>query len=214
MLEFYEPEAAIIEDSIAKAVERVYKTNKRILDFSFGVQRAMLEEVIFIGNEFLDRVMAETPLFGEIASKAAGSHSVKGLRTMCEECGQHQIDYVRRDSEQVFKHGERMIEAVHEPDQRGGAGMNSVKPISTARGADGARSRSTVGRGLTGTRRHVGAASHSRVLQIRQQVVDLVRVELKLRHGWMAGYDAFGQGLAERFDGDSADAGSGTAARS
>jgi hypothetical protein len=111
MLEFYEPGAAIIEDSIAKAVERVDKTNKRILDFSFGVQRAMLEEVIFIGNEFLDRVMAETHLFGEIASKAAGSHSVKGLRTMCEECGQHQIDYVRRDSEQVFKHGERMIEA-------------------------------------------------------------------------------------------------------
>jgi hypothetical protein len=29
---------------------------------------------------------------------------------MCQECGQHQIDFVRRDSERVFKHGERMIE--------------------------------------------------------------------------------------------------------
>jgi hypothetical protein len=30
---------------------------------------------------------------------------------MLQECGQHQIDFVRRDSERVFKHGERMIEA-------------------------------------------------------------------------------------------------------
>ena len=29
---------------------------------------------------------------------------------MCEECGQHQIDFIRRDSERLFKHGERMIE--------------------------------------------------------------------------------------------------------
>jgi hypothetical protein len=40
----------------------------------------------------------------------AGAHSVKDLKTMCEECGQHQIDFVRRDSERLFKHGERMIE--------------------------------------------------------------------------------------------------------
>jgi hypothetical protein len=29
---------------------------------------------------------------------------------MCGECGQHQIDFVRRDSERLFKHGERMLE--------------------------------------------------------------------------------------------------------
>jgi hypothetical protein len=29
---------------------------------------------------------------------------------MAEECAQHQIDFVRRDSERLFKHGERMIE--------------------------------------------------------------------------------------------------------
>ena len=33
--------------------------------------------------------------------------------------------------------------------------------------------------------------------QIRQQVVNLVRVKLKLRHGRMAGFDAFGQSLAK-----------------
>jgi hypothetical protein len=40
----------------------------------------------------------------------AGAHSVKNLKTTYEECGQHQIDFVRRDSERLFKHGERTIE--------------------------------------------------------------------------------------------------------
>lgn len=114
MLEFYEPGASIIEGSVAKTVERVNKTNKHALDFMFGVQIAMLDEVIFVSNEILDRVQSETHLFSEFSSKIAGSHSVKDLKTMCEECGQHQIDYVRRDSERLFKHGERMIEAASE----------------------------------------------------------------------------------------------------
>jgi hypothetical protein len=110
MLEFYEPGAAIIEDSIAKAVERTRNTNKRVIDFMFGVQKAMLEELIFVGTEALDRARSETQLFSEFSSKMAASHSVKDLRTMWEECGQHQIDFVRRDSERLFRHGARTIE--------------------------------------------------------------------------------------------------------
>jgi hypothetical protein len=110
MLEFYEPGAAIIEDSIANAVRRVKNTNKCALDFMLGVQEAALEEMIFVGNEFLDRLRVETQLFGEFSSKMAGAHSVKNLKTMYDECSQHQIDFVRRDSERLFKHGERMIE--------------------------------------------------------------------------------------------------------
>jgi thymidine kinase len=114
MLEVYEPGASIAEDSVAKTVERVKKTNKHVLDFMFGVQKAMLDEAIFVNNEILDRVRAETHLFSEFSSKIAGSHSVKDLKTMCEECGRHQIDYVRRDSERLFRHGERMIEVTSE----------------------------------------------------------------------------------------------------
>jgi hypothetical protein len=110
MLEFYEPGAAIIEDSVAKTVARWNKTNQYILNFMFGAQKAMFEEVMFAGKEILDRVVSETHLFGEFSSKMAGAHSVEGLKTMCQECGQHQIDFVRRDSERLFKHGERMIE--------------------------------------------------------------------------------------------------------
>ncbi len=75
-----------------------------------GAQKAMVEEIVFAGNEMLDRMRTETHLFAEFASKMAGAHSVKDMKTMCEECGQHQIDFLRRDSEQLFKHGGRMIE--------------------------------------------------------------------------------------------------------
>jgi hypothetical protein len=110
MLEFYEPGAAIIEDSVAGTVARWNKTNKCILNVMLGAQTAMLEEMIFAGKEALDRVLTETHLFSEFSSKMAGAHSVEGLKTMFQECGQHQVDFVRRDSDRLFKHGERMIE--------------------------------------------------------------------------------------------------------
>jgi hypothetical protein len=87
------------------------KVNKNVAEFMFGAQKLMLEEMVFASNEMLDRARTETHLLSEFVSKMAGSHSVKDLRTMFEECGQHQIDFVRRDSERLFKHGERMVEA-------------------------------------------------------------------------------------------------------
>ena len=106
MLKLYEPGVAIIGDAVA----RLTKTNKCALDFAFRAQKVMLEEMIFASNEILDRIRTETHLFSEFSSKMAGAHSVKDLKTMYDECGQHQIDFVRRDSERIFKHGERMIE--------------------------------------------------------------------------------------------------------
>src|SRR5580693_1544133 len=103
MLEFYEPCAAIIEDSAAHAVARATKANRNALDFTFRAQKAMLEEMIFASNEIFDRIRTETHLFSEFASKMAGSHSVRELKTMCEECSQHQIDFVRRDKRAVFQ---------------------------------------------------------------------------------------------------------------
>jgi hypothetical protein len=110
MLEFYEPGAAIIENSVANVVARATKANKSALDFLFGAQKVMLEEIAFISNEMFDRTRTEMHLFSEIASKVAGAHSVQDMKAMCEECGQHQIDFIRRDSERLFRHGERMIE--------------------------------------------------------------------------------------------------------
>ncbi len=67
MLEFYEPGAAIIEDSVAKTVARLNKTNKSALDFMINAQKAMFEEMIFAGNEISDRIRTETQLFNEFS---------------------------------------------------------------------------------------------------------------------------------------------------
>ena len=101
-----------IEPMAADTAARFTKANKNALEFMFGTQKLLLEEVVFAGNELLDRARTETHLLSEFISKMAGSHSVKDLRTMVRECSQHQIDFVRRDSERVFKHGERMLETI------------------------------------------------------------------------------------------------------
>jgi hypothetical protein len=111
MLELPEPAAAVAEQSAIDATARLTKANKHALDFMMGAQKVMLEEIVFASNELLDRTKTEMHLFSEFVSKMAGSHSVKDLKTMYSECSQHQIDFIRRDSDRVFKHGERMIEA-------------------------------------------------------------------------------------------------------
>ena len=110
MTEFPEQGVAIVEQSAADVAARLTTANQRALDFMFGAQKAMLEEMMFASNEMLERTRTEMHLFSEFVSKMAGSHSVKDMKTMCEECSQHQIDFVRRDSERLFKHGERMVE--------------------------------------------------------------------------------------------------------
>jgi hypothetical protein len=74
-----------------------------------GAQKMMFEELVFLGEEVMERTQTEMHLFTEFVAKMAGAHSVRDIRTMCQECSQHQLDFFRRDSERVFKHAERMI---------------------------------------------------------------------------------------------------------
>ena len=106
-----EQSAALVEQSVTDTATRLTKANESALNFLMGAQKVMLEELVFAGNEMLERTRTETHLLSEFVSKMAGSHSVKDLKTMGVECAQHQIDFIRRDCERVFKHGERMIEA-------------------------------------------------------------------------------------------------------
>jgi hypothetical protein len=87
------------------------RLNQSALEFMLGVQKMMFEEFLFLSDEMLERTRTEAHLFTELVAKMAGAHSVKDVRTMCQECGQHQLDFFRRDSERLFKHGERMIAA-------------------------------------------------------------------------------------------------------
>lgn len=95
----------------ARAEAEATKLNQSALEFMLGAQKILFEEMVFFGDEMLERTRTETHLFSEFVAKMAGAHSVKDVRTMCQECGQHQLDFVRRDTERLFRHGERMIAA-------------------------------------------------------------------------------------------------------
>ena len=103
--------AAAVEQAATEAGIQMAKANERAAGFMFGAQQLMLEEWVFAGNEFVERAQTEMHLLSQLVSKMAGAHSVKDIRTMYEECSKHQLDFVRRDSDRVFRHGERMIEA-------------------------------------------------------------------------------------------------------
>jgi hypothetical protein len=87
------------------------RLNQSALEFMLGAQKILFEEMVFFGDEMMERTRTETHLFSEFVMKMAGAHSVKDVRTMCQECGQHQLDFIRRDTERLFRHGERMIAA-------------------------------------------------------------------------------------------------------
>jgi hypothetical protein len=87
------------------------RLNQSALEFMLGAQRILFEEMVFLGDEVMERTRTETHLLSEFVAKMAGAHSVKDVRTMCQECGQHQLDFIRRDTERLFRQGERMIAA-------------------------------------------------------------------------------------------------------
>jgi hypothetical protein len=95
--------------SVVNGAAEATRLNQSALEFMLGAQKMMFEELVFFSDEMMERARTEAHLFTEFAAKMAGAHSVKDVKTMCQECGQHQLDFLRRDSERLFKHGERMI---------------------------------------------------------------------------------------------------------
>lgn len=84
--------------------------NKRSIDLFLNVQKAAFEELIDVGNDALERTSAELSIANEFASRIAGAHSANDLKRVYEECGKHQVDIFRRDSERVFKHWQRFLD--------------------------------------------------------------------------------------------------------
>ena len=99
------------EQATNDAKSRMAKANERAASFMVGTQKLMLEEFVFASNALVERAQTEMHLLSELASKMAGAHSVKDVRTMYEECGKHQLEFIRRDCDRLFKNGERVIEA-------------------------------------------------------------------------------------------------------
>ncbi|SDK27167.1 MULTISPECIES: hypothetical protein [Bradyrhizobium] len=109
MTELSEQVASGYAESAAKGEAQASQMNQSAAEFMIGAQRLMFEEFVFYTDEMLERTRIEMKLFTEFAAKMGGAHSVKDIKTMCRECGQHQLDFLHRDSERLFKHGERII---------------------------------------------------------------------------------------------------------
>ena len=109
--ELSEAVTATSEQAKAEAEARIANANNRAASLIFGAQKLMFEDFVFASNQILERTQTEMHLFSEFASKMAGAHSVKDINTMYEECSKHQIEFVRRDCDRLFRHGEHMVEA-------------------------------------------------------------------------------------------------------
>ena len=126
LVQLQEPAA---EPLLSNPIAGLASANQRALDTALGAQGLIFEEVVFMANELLDRTQTETHLFGEFVSKLAGSHSVKDWTTMSRECSQHQLDFIRRDCDRYFRHGERVAAAIF--------GMLNQRSRAAGAGADG-----------------------------------------------------------------------------
>lgn len=95
----------------SEAEARLARASVDGLQFLFGAQKLAVAEFAFAMDEMMERTKTETHLLSEFISKLAGSHSVKDIRIMAAECARHQLDFIRRDCDRLFKHGDRVIEA-------------------------------------------------------------------------------------------------------
>src|SRR5690349_5131592 len=105
MLGLSDTNATTPEQPAAAADAGIEVAKQQPASFIFGAQKLMLEELVFAGNEMLERAQTEMHLLSEFASKIAAAHSVNDVRTMYEECSKHQIEFVRRDCDRLFKNG-------------------------------------------------------------------------------------------------------------
>ena len=110
MTQLAEQDAATSEQLATDAASQLTRANRYAFSFLNGARNVLLDQMLFAGNEFLDRAVAETRIFDEFLHKLAEAHSVKDYRTMYQECTRHQLDFIRRDTERLLKHSERVID--------------------------------------------------------------------------------------------------------
>jgi hypothetical protein len=110
MADMSEQSFAANEPLAADAASQLTKANKYAFYLWNGSQNVLLDEMMFAGNELIERAIAETKIFNEFVSKLAEAHSVRDLGTMYQECSRHQLDFIRRDTERLLKHSERVID--------------------------------------------------------------------------------------------------------
>jgi hypothetical protein len=110
MTELAERKVPSDEPLASDAASQLIKANRYALYGLADARNVMLDEILFAGNEFLDRATTEAQLYNEFLSKLAEAHSLKDYGAMYKECSRHQLDFIRRDTERLLKHSERVID--------------------------------------------------------------------------------------------------------
>ncbi|CAN5308051.1 hypothetical protein BH11PSE4_BH11PSE4_10450 [soil metagenome] len=78
----------------------------------YEAQKVIAAETMLSVTEMLDRFRTEIHLWNEFVSKVAAAHSVKDYGEVWQECGRHQIEFARRQTDLIFNHGQRALDAV------------------------------------------------------------------------------------------------------
>lgn len=89
---------------------QIADASKRSLEFSFGAQKAIFDEIIEAGSSVLQHTQAQMNVATEFATKVAEAHSFKDIVSAFRECSQHQMDVVRKDSQRFVAHGREIID--------------------------------------------------------------------------------------------------------
>lgn len=85
--------------------------NKRALHFMFDAQRVFLGEMVTASDEILEDARAEMHLAAEFAARINEAHSVENIKSVLKECGQHQMDVFSRESQNLLRRNQRLVEA-------------------------------------------------------------------------------------------------------
>lgn len=65
--------------------------------------------MFFVGDEIVERIVADTSIFNELLAKLAQAHSIRDYGTVYQECTRHQLEFIRRDMERILKHSDRTM---------------------------------------------------------------------------------------------------------
>jgi hypothetical protein len=101
-------------DSISQlamlGARRFTESGRQVLNFSLNMQKAFLDEVAKASEETLERMRDEVDIASEFVARMASAHSVKEITTVYSDCGQHQADAFRLESQQLLKHSQHLCE--------------------------------------------------------------------------------------------------------
>jgi hypothetical protein len=105
-----EKSAANSEQQATDVDSQLIRANRYGFSLLSGARDVLLDEILFVGKEFFERVVAETTISNAFLAKLAEAHSVRDYSAVYQECIKHQLEFIRRDMERVLKHSERAID--------------------------------------------------------------------------------------------------------